>query len=137
MIFYELLLIYLVGGFGYGGIEMLWRGYTHWTMMLLGGLCFLLIYLISTRMQAVWPGRWLACAAVITTLEFLCGCLVNLRLGWEVWDYSHEPGNLLGQICPLFFFLWLLLSIPCSGLAVLMKKYLFYPPKHVFRKKEK
>ena len=37
---------------------------------------------------------------------------MNLRLGWQVWDYSSQPGNVLGQVCPLFCFLWLMLSLP-------------------------
>ena len=125
MILLETLLIFLTGAFGYGGLELLWRGYTHWTMLVLGGVCFLLLYLIDTRMkEPIWK-RWLLSACVITTLEFLCGCIVNLRLGWNVWDYSDVPGNLLGQICPEFFLLWLLLSVPCSALALALRKYVF------------
>ena len=26
--------------------------------------------------------------------------IVNLAFGWNVWNYSGLPGNLLGQICP-------------------------------------
>ena len=118
----ELLSVYLLGAFGYGGLELLWRGRTHWTMLLLGGFCFLLVYLINTEMHAALWQKWLLSAAVITTLEFLCGCLINLRLGWNVWDYSGMRGNLLGQICPQFFVLWLLLSIPCSWLSAGLKK---------------
>ncbi len=25
-------------------VEILWRGYTHWTMTLTGGVCFLVLY---------------------------------------------------------------------------------------------
>ena len=46
-------------------------------------------------------------------LELLCGLLVNRALGWAVWDYSAQPGNLWGQICPLYTLLW----IPLSALA--------------------
>ena len=114
--------VYLLGAFGYGGLELLWRGRTHWSMLLLGGLCFLLMYCIDTEMHAALWQKWLLSAVVVTTLEFLCGCLVNLRLGWNVWDYSGMRGSLLGQICPRYFLLWLLLSIPCSGLAAGLKK---------------
>lgn len=31
-------------------------------------------------------------------LEFATGCVVNLWLGLDVWDYSQKPFNLLGQI---------------------------------------
>lgn len=35
---------------------------------------------------------------IITALEFAAGCIVNLWLGLDVWDYSQKPLNLLGQI---------------------------------------
>lgn len=67
------------------------------------------------------------CAAVITSLEFAVGCLVNLRLGWHVWDYSDIPLNLMGQICPTFSVMWLLLSVPCVYLSRFLYKYVFQP----------
>lgn len=121
----EFLFVYLLGALGYGGVEMLWRGRTHWTMLLLGGLCFLCIYLIATRLALPLWKKWLLCAAIITVLEFFCGCLVNLRLGWDVWDYSSVPGNLLGQICPLYTVYWFLLSVPCTGLSYAVRHYIF------------
>lgn len=27
-------------------------------------------------------------------------------VGLDVWDYSNQPGNVLGQICPVFGLLW-------------------------------
>ena len=124
MIVMEPILIFATGMLGYSALEMLWRGRTHWTMLLLGGICFLALYYITAYFSLVPPLLWLLCAAVITTLEFLCGCLVNLRLGWQVWDYSGQPGNLLGQICPLFMLIWYLLSIPCCALASAMRTWL-------------
>lgn len=50
-------------------------------------------------------------ASVITVLEFVTGCIVNLWLGWQIWDYSELPFNLMGQICLYFFLLWILFSI--------------------------
>ena len=59
-------------------------------------------------------------------MEFYTGCLVNLRLGWQVWDYSAMPFNLLGQVCPGFLLLWLALSLPglwlCMGLRRLLRR---------------
>ena len=43
----QYVLIYAAGGLLYGLIEILWRGWTHWSMVLCGGLCFLVMYLIS------------------------------------------------------------------------------------------
>ena len=50
-------------------------------------------------------------AAGITVLEFLTGCIVNIWLGWDVWDYDGMPGNVLGQICPQYMLLWLPVSL--------------------------
>ena len=51
-------------------------------------------------------GGAVAGALIATAAEFVTGCVVNLWLGWGVWDYSALPGNLLGQICPQFTLLW-------------------------------
>lgn len=127
MHFLEFISVYLIGAVGYGSLEVLWRGHTHWTMLVLGGVCYYLIYLISTRMRCPHWKTFLMCAAVITSLEFAVGCLVNLRLGWHVWDYSDIPLNLMGQICPTFSVMWLLLSVPCVYLSRFLYKYVFQP----------
>lgn len=116
-----------MGAIGYGSLEMLWRGHTHWTMLLLGGTCLYLIYLISSRMKDQLWKKLIMCSAVVTALEFVVGCLVNLHLGWKVWDYSDQPFNLLGQICPLFSLMWLGLSLPCIYICRLMYRYIFRP----------
>lgn len=59
-------------------------------------------YLVST------PGG-LQC--IITVFEFIVGYIVNIHLGWQVWDYSGLPFNLYGQICLYYFLLWMPLSM--------------------------
>ena len=105
--------MFALGAGVYPVVELVWRGHTHWTMSVTGGLCTLLIHLCSRRMS----GRSLAakCAAgcaVITCTEFSVGCVVNRLLGWNVWDYSSAPLNILGQICPLYSVFWFMLSLP-------------------------
>ena len=56
--------------------------------------------------------RWTLCAAAVTTVEYFTGVLVNLRLGWNIWNYADRPLNVLGQICPLYSLFWFGLSIP-------------------------
>ena len=87
-------------------------GHTHWSMSLTGGLVLLTVYTAERRTHHTLWRRCLRSAGIITAYEFVVGCLVNLRLGWQVWDYSSQPGNVLGQVCPLFCFLWLMLSLP-------------------------
>ena len=117
--------VYVLGALGYGALELLWRGRTHWTMLLLGGLCFAFMHLIVTRGRGRLWIKWLLCALSVTALEFFSGCLLNLALGWAVWDYSDAPGNLLGQVCPAYALAWLGLSVPCSGLSLALRRWLF------------
>ena len=35
--------LFFVGAFGYGQIELLYRGYTHWTMLAAGGVILLVL----------------------------------------------------------------------------------------------
>lgn len=102
-----------VGGLLYILIELAWRGWSHWTMFILGGICFIYLGLINEFLPWSMP-LWqqiLIGAAGITVLEFCTGCIVNLWLGWGVWDYSGMPGNILGQICPQYMLLWLPVSL--------------------------
>ncbi len=68
--------------------------------------------------------RCLIGAAVITGLEFTVGMIVNVGLGWNVWDYSEKPFNLFGQICPLFSVGWFFLSIPAYFVCSQIEKRL-------------
>ncbi len=103
--------LFIVGGIGYSAIEILWRGYTHPSMGILGGFCLIAIWLINKNLNAkpIWL-RAALCSAVITSLEFLTGILVNVILKLNVWNYSDRLFNIMGQICPLFSLLWFLLS---------------------------
>lgn len=106
------------GGLLYVIIELVWRGRSHWTMFLLGGICFICLGLINEILpwsMALWK-QILIGTGIITALEFLTGCVVNLWLGWNIWDYSRLPGNILGQICPQYCLLWLPVSL--SGIVL-------------------
>lgn len=41
------LFLFTSGGMLYNIIEITFRGWTHWTMFILGGLCFILLGLIN------------------------------------------------------------------------------------------
>lgn len=113
-----------VGGFLYVLIELIFRGHSHWTMFLVGGLCFWLIGLINEIIPWEMP-LWRQCiigAALITAVEFAAGCVINLCLGWDVWDYSNLPFNVLGQVCLPFMALWFFLS----AVGIALDDYLRY-----------
>lgn len=116
------LILFGIGGLMYYVIEILWRGYSHWTMLLLGGFCFVLIGLINEifTFQIPLVKQMLVSTVIITVAEFVCGCVVNIWLKWNVWDYSELPLNLMGQICLPYSFLWFSLSV----IAILLDDYL-------------
>ena len=114
----------LIGGVAYVLLELEWRQKSHWTMFLLGGLCFICLGLINELISWDMP-LWqqvIIGACIVTALEFLTGCIVNLWLGWGIWDYSALPGNVLGQICPQFFVLWM----PVALAAIVLDDWLRY-----------
>lgn len=114
------IIVFILGAAAYAMIEVLFRGYTHWTMVLTGGACVLTLYYLQDwllDMPLVMSA--LAGAAIITFYEFCVGVIVNLQLGWGVWDYSRMPGNILGQICPAFTAMWFGLCLVFLGLIKL------------------
>lgn len=118
------IILMAVGGMLYALFEIGFRGYTHWTMIIVGGICFYLIGLINEVIP--WEMEiWKQCvigSLVVTAVEFVSGCIINLWLGWGVWDYSNMPFNILGQVCLPFSALWVLLS----ALAIILDDYLRY-----------
>ena len=105
--------LFLLGALGYPFLEILWRGYTHPTMALAGGLAAVLLYRINRPLsRGFLPLRLLASGAAITLTELLFGVIFNLGFGMDVWDYSDLPLHFLGQICLPYSLLWCLLSLP-------------------------
>lgn len=115
--------IFTIGSVGYSLIEILWRGFTHWTMAVTGGICFLAVYFLNLKYRKKpLVEKCFMCSVVITAVEFLVGCIVNLVLKWDVWNYSKMHFNLLGQICLLYSFLWFLLSFPLCWFSGKLRK---------------
>lgn len=104
--------VFLMGFFLYAFVEVTGRGYTHWTMCITGGIVLLVIYTLSNRPATSLIRTCLLGTAAITLIEFAVGVFDNIIMGWEVWDYSDIPLNILGQVCPLFSLLWFVLCIP-------------------------
>ena len=105
-------ILFLVGGIGYGAIEIGFRGYTHPTMVAAGGLSFMLLSKISEHFKEKNLVFKAALGALgVTAIELLFGVVFNMLLKKNVWDYSRQPLNFCGQICPLFTLFWWVLSL--------------------------
>ena len=112
-----------IGAVGYSLLEILWRGNTHWTMTLLGGIVGMLLYrLHGTAPRHTLLLQALSGAFIITALEMVVGVLDNLVLQWHVWSYREMPWNVYGQICLPFSVLWFLVCIPALGICEVVRK---------------
>lgn len=119
--------LFALGGGAYGLIEVLWRGYTHWTMAALGGILFLGLGALNRALpeNVSLLMRGLIGGCIITGAEFAAGCVLNLWLGLAIWDYSNLPLNFMGQICLPFSLLWVLLSVVVVVLDDWLRYWLF------------
>lgn len=120
---YEYGIMFLLGCFIYSLLEIAARGYTHWTMTLLGGIVGMLLYrLHGTAPRHTLLLQALSGAFIITALEMVVGVLDNLVLQWHVWSYREMPWNVYGQICLPFSVLWFLVCIPALGICEVVRK---------------
>ena len=123
MKFLKNLLIFSIFGLTYGLIEILWRGYTHPSMVIVGGICGLLIGLLNEKNKKMnLLLQMVEGMVIVTVLEFVSGIILNLCLGLNVWDYSNMRFNLLGQICPQFCIAWFFLSYFVIRIDDLLRK---------------
>ena len=102
--------LFTVGGLGYVGLELLWRGYSHSSMFLAGGSCFLMLGKLDQLLDK--KGllfRGVAGAGVVTAVELMAGLLANRH--YTVWDYREMPLNVMGQICLPFTLAWIPVSL--------------------------
>lgn len=120
-------ILFFVGGSIYYLIEFIWKnfvshGLCHWSMFILGGICFLLIGAINEYIpwEMGLPKQGIIGACIITGLEFIFGIILNIQLGLGIWDYSNIPFNICGQICLPFSIAWCFLSI----IAIILDDYL-------------
>lgn len=120
----KFLILLSSGGLIYVLIEFLYRGRSHWSMFLVGGICFVLIGGLNNWFPWNWSilRQMGISAAIVTAVEFVSGILLNMVLNLDVWDYSNMPFNIIGQICLPFTVAWYILSL----LAIVLDDHLRY-----------
>lgn len=127
----EHLIIFCIMGSLYIFVEILYRGRSHWTMWFVGGFAGFIIGELNHE-HFEWEMSILKqciVGAIITTIiEFISGCILNIWLGWNIWDYSNLPLNILGQVCLLFSIFWTLISLPTILLDDWIRWKLFKEP---------
>ena len=110
-------LLWFFGGTLYFLLEVAYKTATghqeriSWTMLVLAVVLCVPVERAGAELPWECP-LWLqaaVCAALVTLVEFCAGCMLNLWIGLDIWDYSDIPFNLLGQICLPFSLVWLVL----------------------------
>ena len=120
------IILLLIFGITYCGIEILYRGRTHISMLFVGGLCAVLIGMINEitpKMNIIL--QMFIGAVIVTIIEFFSGYIINIILGLNVWDYSNLMFNYKGQISLIFTVIWFFLSAPVIYLDDKLRKILF------------
>ena len=108
------MLLWTWGGTVYFLMEVVYKTATgnperiSWTMLLLAILLSIPLERFGAELPWEMPLVLQAaiCTVAITVTELLAGLILNVWLGLGVWDYSHLPLNLWGQICLQFALIW-------------------------------
>lgn len=107
--------LFVLGGVAYLGLEVAWRGSTHWTMFFAGGVCLCLLRWLDDRFRWPLPAAALLASGGVSGVELAFGMVCTHLLRLRVWDYSAEWGNIAGLICPKYCLLWFLLCFWLLG----------------------
>lgn len=103
---------FMIGGFIYCLIELIYRGYTDISMYILAGFCSVIMAglndLFSFDMQ--FPLQVSIASIACIFGEYITGLLVNQN--FEIWDYRNLPGTFANdQLNIVFCLAWFGLSI--------------------------
>lgn len=113
------ILLWFFGGTLYFLLEVAYKTLTghpdriNWTMLVVALILCIPVERCGAQLPWSCP-LWLqalCCAGAVTVVELLAGCVINLWLHMNVWDYSNLPFNLLGQICPQYSAIWFVLCL--------------------------
>lgn len=128
----ENIILWLTGGLFYFYMEIAYRDYSHYSMIICGGCCFLIVgnigkYILNKKFN-IFKSIVLIMffgSLTITSLEFITGIIVNLILKKRVWNYSVMKYNVFGQICLVYSALWALMSLLCVYVLNIIRIMIF------------
>lgn len=133
--FLQYFTLFLIGGVSYYFIEILYRGYSHFSMIIVGGLCFVLIGSLNEFSKKEIPLllQMLASVLIVDTIELISGIIINKILLLNVWDYSNLRFNFLGQISLRSSVCWFFLSLLAIFIDDLLRNKIYNQEKHTYK----
>ncbi|WP_455539920.1 putative ABC transporter permease [Terrisporobacter sp.] len=128
--------LFIIGGITYYFMEIFYRGYSHFSMIIVGGICFILIGAINefSHKEISLLLQMIISVLIIDTIELVSGIIINKILLLNVWDYSNLRFNLLGQISLRSSIAWFFLSLLAIYMDDLLRRAIFHEqiPKYKF-----
>lgn len=103
--------LFVIGGLVYCGIELMWRNRTDISSFLMGGTAILVVGGLNEGYDwgmPVWY-QMLLSSLFITAMEYVVG--INFNADYHIWDYRELWLNVDGQICFGYSLLWGLLGL--------------------------
>ena len=75
----EYLFLWGIGGWIYYSLEIIFRGFSHWSMFVLGGICMMFFTYQGelVHWQDDFLRQVLRCSIFVTAMEFITGIIVN------------------------------------------------------------
>ena len=106
--------IFALSGTIYVCMEMLFRGYSHWSMWVLAGICGVIIALVNNGIflssKTPFELQVAFCSACCVAGEYIAGLIVNQD--FQVWDYREMIGTFAGGQLNVFFIMaWIIICI--------------------------
>lgn len=104
----QLFSVMCLSGFVYTSMEVIYRGRTDLSMYVLAAIVGLEIFLLNNTIYTFdtdFLVQVLTGALLATAGEFLFG--ITLNKDYHIWDYRKLPGNIMGQTCPQFTLIWI------------------------------
>lgn len=127
--------LFLIGGISYYFIEIVYRGYSHFSMIIVGGLCFILIGSINEFSNKEIPllFQMIISVLIVNIVELISGIIINRILLLNVWDYSNLRFNFLGQISLNSSIAWFFLSLFAIYIDDLLRYLIFKEKKPKYK----
>ena len=133
--------LWVFGGALYFAAEVAWKilqgrpEAISWTMLVLAAIICIPLDLINEHLpwdMPLWQQAILG-GLGITAVELLAGLVLNVWLGLGIWDYSHLPLNLRGQISALWSLVWVLVAGGGIILFDWLRHWLYNEPRPKYR----